>query len=73
MGDERSWLTRQTGVALGERLKAAWEWAAVMGQLEIYGWQTLDIRCLTRRPPLPPLPAPWILVLCMCCLFYYNY
>ncbi len=39
-------LTRQTGVALGERLKVAWEWAAVLGQVEIYGWQTLDIRCL---------------------------
>ena len=35
---------RQTGVQLGGRLKAAWEWAAVLGQVEVYGWQKLDIR-----------------------------
>ncbi len=36
--------TRQTGIKLGVRLKAAWEWAAVMGQVEVYGWQTFDVR-----------------------------
>ena len=34
----------QTGVKLGVRLKAAWEWAALMGQVEVYGWQTFDVR-----------------------------
>ena len=34
---------RQTGAALGGRLKAAWEWGAVLGQVEFYGWNTLDI------------------------------
>ncbi len=42
-GDVR--LTRQTGEALGQRLKTAWEWAAVIGQVEVYGWQKLDVRC----------------------------
>ena len=36
--------TRQSGVALGQRLKTAWEWAAVLGQVEVYGWQRLDLR-----------------------------
>ncbi len=36
---------RQTGMALGERLKAAWKWAAVLGQVEVYGWQKLNVRC----------------------------
>jgi hypothetical protein len=38
---------RQTGAPLGERLKSAWEWAAVLGQVEVYGrsWRKLDIRC----------------------------
>lgn len=31
-------------MALAERLKAAWEWAAVLGQVEVYGWQRLDMR-----------------------------
>jgi hypothetical protein len=49
-GDRMSWAdnlwvcTRQTGVKLGVRLKASWEWAAVMGQVEVYGWQTFDVR-----------------------------
>jgi len=33
----------KTGVALGKRLKAAWEWAALLGQVEVYGWRSLDI------------------------------
>jgi hypothetical protein len=33
--------TRQTGVLL---LKTAWEWAAVLGQVEVHGWQKLDMR-----------------------------
>jgi hypothetical protein len=36
--------TRQTGTALGHRLKAAWEWAAVLGQVEVFGWAGLDLR-----------------------------
>ncbi len=34
----------QSGVALGQRVKA-WEWAAVLGQVEVYGWDKLDVRC----------------------------
>ena len=37
--------TRQAGVALGERVKAGWEYAAVLGQVEVYGWSRLDARC----------------------------
>ncbi len=66
LGTERGWLVRQTGVALGQRLKAAWEWAAVMGQLEIYGWQTLDIRCLS--PPHAPQFTCWEQPFYICCL-----
>ena len=36
--------TGQSGVGLGQRLKTAWEWAAVLGQVEVYGWQRLDLR-----------------------------
>ncbi len=39
---------RQAGKPLGERVKAAWEWAAVLGQVEVYGWTRLDIRCCAR-------------------------
>ncbi len=35
----------QAGANLGERLKAGWEWAVVLGQVEVYGWTTLDMRC----------------------------
>ncbi len=35
--------------ALGKRLKAAWEWAAVVGQVEVYGWTRLDVRCRPER------------------------
>ncbi len=28
----------------GKGPKAPWEWAAVMGQAEIYGWRKLDFR-----------------------------
>ena len=34
----------QAGVALGERFKAAWEWVAVLGQVELYGWDKVDLR-----------------------------
>jgi hypothetical protein len=37
-------LTGQVGVTLGERLKSAWEWAAVLGQVEVYGWDKVDLR-----------------------------
>ncbi len=30
---------------LGEQLKVAWEWMAVLGQVEVYGWKELDVRC----------------------------
>ncbi len=36
--------TRQIGAVLGQRLKEAWEWSAVLGQVEVYGWRTLDVR-----------------------------
>jgi hypothetical protein len=42
------------GVALGERLKEAWEWAAVMGQVELYGWKTLNMRCPLAHPAAKP-------------------
>jgi hypothetical protein len=36
----------QTDVGLGKRFKAAaWKWAAVLGQVEVYGWQKLNMRC----------------------------
>ena len=49
LGEERTGLTGlggtgQSGVGLGQRLKTAWEWAAVLGQVEVYGWQRLDLR-----------------------------
>jgi hypothetical protein len=34
---------------LGERLKTRWEWAAVLGQVEIFAWDTLNLR--SARPP----------------------
>ena len=40
-----------TGVELGERFKAAWELAAVMGQVQVYGWQTLIVRCTATSDP----------------------
>jgi hypothetical protein len=43
-------LKRQVGAALGGRLKSAWEWAAVVGQAELFGWTAIDIRWL-RDPP----------------------
>jgi hypothetical protein len=39
-----------TGVDLGERFKAAWELAAVMGQVQVYGWQSLIVRCRAQGP-----------------------
>ncbi len=42
-------LTGQAGVALGERLKAVWEWAAVLGQVEVYGWETVELRFAMRK------------------------
>ena len=38
----------QASAPLGGRLKAKWEWAAVLGQVEVYGWKTLDVRCRSR-------------------------
>ena len=42
--------SQTTGVELGERFKAAWELAAVMGQVQVYGWQKLIVRCRAQRP-----------------------
>jgi hypothetical protein len=51
----------QTGVPLGERLKEAWEWAAVMGQVELYGWQKLDMWCCPSPLPVPhALISSWV-------------
>jgi hypothetical protein len=36
---------QSTGMELGQRFNAAWELAAVMGQVEVFGWQTLNVRC----------------------------
>jgi hypothetical protein len=35
----------QAGAALGQRIKAKWEWMAVLGQAEVYGWTRIDARC----------------------------
>ena len=40
---------RQAGAQLGERLKAGWEWAAVLGQVEVHGWTKLDVRCCSSE------------------------
>ncbi len=40
---------RQAGVDLGVWVKAEWEWAAVLGQVEVHGWTKLDVRCYAPR------------------------
>ncbi len=44
---------RQTKAELGGRLKARWEWAAVLGQVGVFAWAALNLR--SARPPARPL------------------
>jgi hypothetical protein len=39
---------RQAGEQLWKRVKTGWEWAAVLAQVEIYGWTRLNMRCCAR-------------------------
>ena len=38
----------QEGGALGDRLREAWEWDAVLEQVAGFGWTKLDVRCAAR-------------------------
>ncbi len=57
----------QAGADLGERLKAEWEWAAVLGQVEVYGWTSLNILCHPRGPDEPICHAAAAHCLCYVC------